>query len=748
MINNTLANKQKTIQLSFPLVFETKNIDNNSQDYSTSNEKKKNSEKIDLFDPNIDTKLFIKPDRKNKKNDKNDQRDSDIIKIKLKSKKKEKAKFIQDDEYETLNQGKNKSDKEITSLLALSRPESDAKSTFTDSNVQNKKNNTKKTKKTTNIKNKESEIENSIKPEGISITGPISVQELALLLKVSETEIIRSLFLKGIGVTINQILDINTVQIVGEDLGINIEHIKEVNEENKKIQILDTNSENLEKRPPVIAVMGHVDHGKTTLLDKIRKTQTAQKEAGGITQKIAAYEVEIKYKEQNKKLTFLDTPGHEAFSSMRSRGVQVTDIAVLVVAADDGVKPQTVEAIKYIQSAKVPIIVAINKIDKENADIDNIKQQLTQYNLIPENWGGDTLMVPISAMKGTNIDNLLEMIVLLSEIEDLKANPNGKAQGTILEAHLDRTKGAVATLIVQNGTLKVGDLITAGTSMAKIRGMINSRGEKIEECLPSCPVLVWGLSKLPASGEHFETFDDEKQAKIAVQKAQENTKENQTIANTISDSYSLSNATNKGVINLIIKTDTQGSAEAITNSINKISQDKVQIRMLYASPGEITETDIDFANTSGGVVLAFNTNLATGTRKTAKHLNVDIREYNVIYDLLDDIEIMIEKITGPEYDKKNLGKAIVQEVFPLAKSFVAGLKVIEGKITKNSYIEVIRKEEILFQGNITSLKKMKEDINEATEDSECGLFIEDFNLWQPKDMIEAFDLIPKKRKQK
>ncbi len=747
MLDNTLINKQKTVKLSFPLVFDIKRTDNNIQQY---NDKEKNNEKMDLFDPNIDTKLFIKPDRKNKKNDKSDQRDSDIIKIKLKSKKKEKSKFIQDDDFDSLNPVSNETEEDTITSLVLTRPESDSKKT--DLNTQNTNNSIKKTvkksKKITIIKNKESEETIVNKPENVYITGPLSVQELAYLLKVSETEIIRNLFLKGIGVTINQILDINTAQIVGQDLGINVEHIKELNEESKKIKIHDSSNETLEKRPPVVAVMGHVDHGKTTLLDKIRKTQTAQKEAGGITQKIGAYEVEIKYKDQNKKLTFLDTPGHEAFSSMRSRGVQVTDIAILVVAADDGVKPQTVEAIKYIQSAKVPIIVAINKIDKENADIENIKQELSQYNLIPENWGGDTLMIPISATKGTNIDNLLEMIVLVSEIEDLKANPKGKAQGTILEAHLDRTKGAVATVIVQNGTLKIGDIITAGSTMAKVRGMINSNGDKVEECLPSCPVLIWGLSKLPVSGEHFETFEDEKEAKIAVQKAQEKNKENITLANTISDTYSLANSNSKGIINLIIKTDTQGSSEAITNTINKILQDKVQIKILYASAGEITETDIDFANTSGAVVLAFNTNIATGTRKTAKHLNVTIKEYNVIYDLLDDIDIMIENITGPEYDKKILGKAIVQEVFPLAKSFVAGLKIIEGKITKTSYIEVLRKEEIVFEGNITSLKKVKEDINEANQDSECGLFIENFNSWQDKDIIKAFELIPKKRKQK
>jgi translation initiation factor IF-2 len=747
-MNNIIINRDCLIQLLYPLVFNTNNIQINSKDYV---EKIKATEKIEIFSPIIDTQLFVKPERKNKKNEKEDLRDGDIVKTKLKTKKKEKSKFRKDD-YETFNQVNNQSIREEIQSLPFVRPEMSVKKTLPAASSKNKNNTAKtsikKDKKQILAKSKELEQQALIKPEIVTITGPLSVQELAGLLVVSETEIIRSLFLRGIAVTINQILDVATAQSLGEELGVKIEYIKELNEESKKIQIYETNADFLERRPPVIAVMGHVDHGKTTLLDKIRKTQTAQKEAGGITQKIGAYEVEIQYKDQFKKLTFLDTPGHEAFSGMRSRGVQVTDIAILVVAADDGVKPQTVEAIRYIQSANVPLIVAINKIDKENADIENIKQQLTQYNLIPENWGGNTPMVPISAMKGTNMDNLLEMIILVSEIQDLKANPNGTAQGTVLEAHLDRAKGAVATVIVQNGTLRIGDILTAGTSMAKIRGMINSFGDKVTESLPSSPVLIWGLSKLPASGEHFETFEDEKQAKIALQKAQEANKENPTILNTLSESYSLSNPSTKGGINLIIKTDIQGSAEAIISSINKIPQDKVQIKMLYAFPGEVTETDIDFANTSGATVLAFNTSLATGARKAARHLNVTVKEYDVIYDLLDDVERMIDVITGPEYDQKRLGEALVQGVFPLAKSFVAGLRVIEGKITKDSYIEVIRNEETLFKGNITSLKKVKEDINEAIKDSECGLFIEGFDTWKEKDIVKAFELIPKKRKER
>ena len=493
------------------------------------------------------------------------------------------------------------------------------------------------------------------KPTEIFLSNPISVQELAEKIYVSETEIIRTLFLDGVIVNINQVLDIETAIKVGEKLDITIIASEEEIVSNRNSFIVSDDQENTEQRPPIIAVMGHVDHGKTTLLDKIRQTQIAQKEAGGITQKIGAYEVEIDYREEKKKLVFLDTPGHEAFSSMRSRGVQVTDIAVLVVAADDGVKPQTIETIKCIKEAEVPLIVAINKIDKDDANIDNIKQELSSYNVVPDDWGGDTPMIPISAKQGTNMNELLEMMVLVSEMLDLRASISVNGQGTVLEANLDKSKGAIATLLVQNGVLNVGDIIVTSQHMAKIRGMINSNGEAITESLPSSPALVWGLSDVPNIGDKFEAFKNEKEAKAALE-IRKNESANIQKTNSTSDKYSLLSSNIEAVINLVIKTDIQGSVEAIISSINQIDQEKVKIRVLYASPGEITETDVDFADASKSKILAFNTTLAPGAKKVARHLGVTIKEYNVIYDLFDDIQVMVDDIIGPQYEEKVLGK--------------------------------------------------------------------------------------------
>ena len=582
------------------------------------------------------------------------------------------------------------------------------------------------------------------KPTEITLSNRVSVQELAEKMYVSETDIIRTLFLDGRIININQVLDIDTAIRVGEQLGIKIKIVDEENTNTRNNFILETDKNNLEARPPIIAVMGHVDHGKTTLLDKIRQTQTAQKEAGGITQKIGAYEVNINYREEKRKLVFLDTPGHEAFSSMRSRGVQVTDLALLVVAADDGVKPQTIETIKCIKEANVPLIVAINKIDKDDANTDNIKQELSTYNVIPDDWGGDTPMVPISAKEGTNMNELIEMIVLVSDMLNLKASKKGNAQGTVLEANLDKTKGAIATLLVQNGVLEVGDIVVTSRHMSKVRGMINSNNTNIIKATASSPILVWGLSDVPNIGDQFEAFKNEKEAKNALQN-----RKNQSIGSVTSEStsdrYSLVGANIQAVINLVIKTDIQGSVEAIITSINQIEQEKVKIRVLYASAGEITETDVDFADASKSVILAFNTSLAPGAKKVARHLGVSIREYNVIYDLFDDIQTMVDDIIGPQYEEKNIGKAIVKAVFPLGKNYVAGSFVNEGKIIKGCYIKVSRDGTMVYEGVLSSLKQFKQDISEIEENSECGIYVEEFNEWKENDIISAFELIEKKK---
>lgn len=604
-------------------------------------------------------------------------------------------------------------------------------------------NNTKKARKANKRKESNNELSKE-KPVEIILYGPISVQELAEKMCISGTEIIRILFLDGIIVNINQVLDIETATKVAHELEVTVITSEEEVENNRKdFSILDPN-ENTEERPPIVAVMGHVDHGKTTLLDKIRQTQIAKKEAGGITQKIGSYEVDIDYQDQKKKIVFLDTPGHEAFSSMRSRGVQVTDIAILVVAADDGVKPQTIETIKCIKEAEVPLIVAINKIDKDDANIDNIKQELTVHNLIPDDWGGDIPMIPISAKEGTNLNELLEMIILVGEMLDLKASVTENAQGTVLEANLDKSKGAIATLLVQNGVLNIGDIIVTNHFMARIRGMINSNDDPIVEAFPSSPILVWGLSSVPNIGDRFEAFKDEKEAKIALQARKETNIDNQRV-NSTSDRYSLLSPSIEAVINLVIKTDIQGSVEAIINSVNQIEQEKVKIRILYASPGEITETDVDFADASDSTILAFNTKLAPGAKKVARHLGITIKEYNVIYDLFDDIQLMVDDILGPQYEERNIGEATVKAVFPLGKNYVAGSLVNKGKITKGCHIKISRNEQEIYKGILSSLKQFKQDVAEVEQNTECGIYVEEFDEWKEGDIISAFELVEKKK---
>ena len=700
----------------------------------------------------LNLKPSLKIDKKVKKNDKDDDREVDRTNAKLKLKKKTRSKISFEEDYDAVNDLFEKvEDSENISLLSLARPSKPASHdvapvSFVVKQKGQALTNLKKKKSHSSSQKKESESLHSEKPTQINLTQPLTVQELSDLFSISKTEIIKSLFLKGIPVTVNQLIDTSTAQRLGQEFGIEVVlNSQEIFNEKKSLDLTNSSLENLVSRPPIVTIMGHVDHGKTTLLDKIRKTQIAQKEAGGITQRIGAYEVTIHHKNEDRKLIFLDTPGHAAFSGMRSRGVSITDIAVLVVAADDGVKQQTIEAIKQIQASNVPIIVAINKIDKEDADVDNIKEELAKYNLISEDWGGETLMVPISAMQGTNIDSLLEMILLLSDMMNLQADPNVLSEGMIIESNLDRAKGAVASVLVQNGTLRVGNILQIGGNLAKVRGMVNSVGENIKEAGPSSPVLIWGLSKVPSVGDTFTSFKDEKEAKLYITTTPGLNKTSTSSFPQLSENYAVSDSENKSRINVIIKTDTQGSAEAIATSLNKINDSKVQIRILYSCAGEVTETDVEFASTSSAALFAFNTTAASGALRSAKTLGVTIKEFNVIYDLFDFIQSLIDSLVGPQYEERFIGMASVKTVFPLAKSFVAGSFVVEGKMTKSSFIHVIRDNDIVYKGLIDSLKKVKENVLEVTEDSECGIFVAEFDSWKQGDVIKAFELIPKKK---
>lgn len=598
-------------------------------------------------------------------------------------------------------------------------------------------------------RNQETKVE---RPEIIEVTGGLTVQELSNLLAVSSTEIITKLFMKGTAATITQTLDVETIEMIAEEYGILVEKGEKQAAAKKVTEMVDAADRDLlQRRPPVVTIMGHVDHGKTTLLDSIRKTKVAQGEAGGITQHIGAYHVDVEHNGKPEQVVFLDTPGHEAFTAMRARGTRVTDVAILVVAADDGVQPQTIEAISHAKAAEVPIIVAINKVDKEGAQPDRVKQELTEYNLVPEEWGGDTIMVPVSAITGDNLDTLLDMILLVSEVEDLYANADRAARGTVIEAHLDKAKGPVATLLIQNGTLRVGDILVAGSSLGKVRAMVDDRAQRVQAASPSFAVEVLGLADVPAAGDEFEVFPDEKQARSVSSAKADEQRQSRLLAAMSSRRVSLNTLSAKAQegelkeLNLVLKADVQGSVEAILGSLRQLPQGEVQVRVLYAAPGEVSETDVDLAAASDAVIIGFNTTLATGARQAADRAGVDVREYNIIYNLLDDVQGAMEGLLEPELVEEPLGQAEVRAVFPVGRGAVAGCYVQSGKLIRNCKVRVHRGNQMVHEGNLDSLKRMREDAREVNSGYECGIGLDNFNDWKEGDVIEAYRMVTKRR---
>lgn len=590
------------------------------------------------------------------------------------------------------------------------------------------------------------------RPTQVTLTGSLSVHDLAELLTVPETDIIKALFFKGIAANINQILDIPTATMVAQEFEVEALTGQAEAEAKKVTEMLDAEDlENLERRPPVVTIMGHVDHGKTTLLDSIRKTKVAQGEAGGITQHIGAYHVDVSHDGRMEQVVFLDTPGHEAFTAMRARGARVTDIAVLVVAADDGVRPQTIEAISHAKAAEVPIVVAINKVDKEDSQPDRVKQELTEFALVPEEWGGDTIMVPVSALTGENLDTLLEMLLLVSEVEDLYANPDRPAKGTVIEANLDKARGPVATLLIQNGTLRVGDVLVVGSSFGKVRAMVDDRGRRVTEARPSFAVEVLGLNDVPAAGDEFEVYVDEKEARsVAGGRADQQrlSRLQQAMASRRVSLNTISAQAQEGELkelNLILKADVQGSVEAILGSLQQLPQKEVQVRVLLAAPGEITETDVDLAAASNAVIIGFNTTFASGARQAADNAGVDVRDYNIIYKLLEDVQGAMEGLLEPEMVEEPLGQVEVRAIFPVGKGTVAGCYILSGKAIRNCKIRVRRGNDVVYEGSLDSLKRMKDDVKEVNAGFECGVRIDNFNNWAEGDIIETFRLATKRR---
>ncbi|MFX3624661.1 MAG: translation initiation factor IF-2 [Ectobacillus sp.] len=581
----------------------------------------------------------------------------------------------------------------------------------------------------------------------IVFSGTLTVGELAKKLGKEPSEIIKKLFMLGVMATINQDLDKDTIELIAGEYGIEVEEEVVIDETNFETFIDETDAEeDLVERPPVVTIMGHVDHGKTTLLDSIRNSKVTEGEAGGITQHIGAYQVEI----NDKKITFLDTPGHAAFTTMRARGAQVTDITILVVAADDGVMPQTVEAINHAKAAEVPIIVAVNKMDKPSANPDRVMQELTEYGLIPEAWGGDTIFVPISALTGDGIDNLLEMILLVSEVEEFKANPNRFALGTVIEAQLDKGKGPVATLLVQNGTLRVGDPIVVGTAFGRVRAMVNDHGRRVKEAGPSTPVEITGLNEVPQAGDRFMVFADEKRARqIGEARAQRLLVEQRGDKAKLSleDLFQQIQQGEVKEINLIVKADVQGSVEALAASLQKIEVEGVKVKIIHTGVGAITESDIILASASNAIVIGFNVRPDVNAKRTAETENVDVRLHRIIYNVIEEIEFAMKGMLDPEFEEKVIGQAEVRQVFKVSKvGTIAGCYVTDGKITRDSSVRVIRDGVVIYDGKLDTLKRFKDDVKEVAQNYECGVTIEKYNDIKEGDIIEAYVMQEVERK--
>ncbi|AYA75458.1 translation initiation factor IF-2 [Bacillus sp. Y1] len=583
-------------------------------------------------------------------------------------------------------------------------------------------------------------------PAKITFTESLTVAELAKKLHREPSEIIKKLFLLGVMATINQSLDKDAIELIAAEYGVEVEEEIKIDVTDLEVYFTEDNDADLVERPSVVTIMGHVDHGKTTLLDSIRNTKVTAGEAGGITQHIGAYQVE----ENGKRITFLDTPGHAAFTTMRARGAKITDITILVVAADDGVMPQTIEAINHAKAAEVPIIVAVNKMDKESANPDRVMQELTEYGLVPEAWGGDTIFVPLSALKGEGIDNLLEMILLVGEVEEYKANPNRKAIGTVIEAQLDKGRGSVATLLVQNGTLRIGDPIVVGTTFGRVRAMVNDLGRRVKEAGPSTPVEITGLNDVPLAGDRFVVFEDEKTARqvgearsqLAIQASR-----SEKTRVSLDNLFEHMKQGEMKDLNLIVKADVQGSAEALAAALQKIEVEGVNVKIIHTGVGAINESDITLAAASNAIVIGFNVRPDNNAKRAAEAEDVDVRLHRIIYKVIEEIEAAMKGMLDPEFEEKITGQAEVRQTFKVSKvGTIAGSYVTDGKIARGSGIRVIRDGIVVFEGEIDALKRFKDDAKEVSQGYECGITIKNYNDVKEGDVIEAFVMQEVERK--
>ena len=609
-------------------------------------------------------------------------------------------------------------------------------------------NNNKNSKNNKNNKNndhnrKDEAIKHETKePKKFIIQPTITVKDLSEKISVSISELIMKLMELGIMANQNQEIDSDTASLVAGEFDVIVEQDEVEDFDDDDVFNLDfeDKKEDLKERPPVITVMGHVDHGKTSILDRIRNSRVAGREAGGITQHIGAYTIRV----NDKKIVFLDTPGHEAFTAMRSRGAQVTDVSILVVAADDGVMPQTIEAINHSKAAGVPIIVAINKIDKENANIERVKTELAENGLVPEDWGGDTVLVPVSARTGEGIDDLLEMILMVAEMEELKANPNRLAVGTVIEAQLDKGRGPTATILVQKGTLKHSDMVFSGQASGRIRAMFNDQGKQVKKAGPSTPVLILGLNEVPEAGDMIYAVKDEKEARNYAQGVKDHNREEQIKSSSTMNLDELFGKISDGEtkdLNIIIKTDVKGTIDAIKQSLIKLSNEEVKVNIIHGAVGGITESDVNLASASSAIIIGFNVRPTQVAMDMAKNESIEIRTYRVIYDAIEDVKNAITGMLKPQYQEEVLGRATVRDTFKVpGVGTVAGVYVNTGKVTRNATVRLLRDEILIFEGPVSSLKRYKDDVKELTQGYEGGMGLENYNDIKPGDVLEAYVL--------
>ena len=650
------------------------------------------------------------------------------------NKNKKSGKARRNNQNGEINEHKLKGLKRTDSLSNMFNDQEGGMLDYYDLTTQRGKKGKKKINKNDENRNKQK----IFKLEEITIPETITVKDFAAELKKTTAEVIKKLLGYGVMATINNDIDFDTASLIADEFGVKVNKKETITEEDILFDDSEDREEDLMPRPPVIVVMGHVDHGKTSLLDAVKKTNVIEGEAGGITQHIGAYKVKV----NDREITFLDTPGHEAFTAMRARGAQITDIAILVVAANDGVMPQTVEAINHAKSAGIPIIVAINKMDLPDANIDKVKQELMAYDLVPEEWGGDTIFVPISAKQHQNIDQLLEMVLLEADMLELKANPNKQAKGVVIEARLDKNRGAIASMLVQRGTLDVGDTIVVGSSIGRIRSMTDEKGKKVKSAGPSTPVEIMGLTEVPQAGDTFYEVKDEKTAKHLIEKRKRQEREKTINAMnkvTLDNLFSQMEAGDLKVLNLIVKADVQGSVEAIKQSMEKLSNEEVRVKVIHAAAGAVTESDVTLAKVSNAIIIAFNVRPMPTAKDMAEKEEVEIKQYSVIYQAIDDVESAMKGMLAPKYEEHIIGNAEVRQTFKISNvGTIAGAYVLDGKLERNAGVRVLRDNVVIHDGKLASLKRFKDDAKEVSKGYECGIQIEKYNDIKEGDIIEAY----------